>query len=114
LGWLTRAHREGQWIDSDLPGDGSRLWVNACTLARLSELPSEYISPALRQQVEMALNRLKERAVAGSGHRSQFEQIASTSFHFSYCSCRWRHFRRDRHEAGWNGPSSAYHAEVAS
>lgn len=67
LAWLTRVHQEGQWIDSDLPGDGSRLWVTACTLARLSELPSEYISPALRQQIEMALNRLQARAVAGSG-----------------------------------------------
>src|SRR5690242_6814433 len=51
---------------------------------------------------------------AGSGHRSQLEQFASTLFHFSDCSCKWTHFRRDRHEAGLDGPSSAYRAEVAS
>lgn len=67
LGWLTRVHREGQWIDSDLPGDGSRLWVTACTLARLGELPSEYISPTLRQHIEISLNRLQARAITGSG-----------------------------------------------
>ena len=25
LAWLTRVHQQGQWIISDLPGDGSRL-----------------------------------------------------------------------------------------
>lgn len=67
LGWLTRTHREGQWIDSDRPNGGSHLWVTACTLARLGELPSEYISPSLKQQMEIALNRLQARGVAGSG-----------------------------------------------
>jgi hypothetical protein len=67
LGWLTRVHRDGQWIDSDKAVDGSRLWVTACTLARLGELPSAYISPSLKQQIEVALNRLQARAVAGSG-----------------------------------------------
>lgn len=67
LGWLTRIHREGQWIDSDLPSARSHLWVTACALARLGELPSEYISTCLRQQIEISLDCLQSRAVAGSG-----------------------------------------------
>jgi hypothetical protein len=67
LNWLAGTHREGRWLDSNFRSGEPDLWVTASTLARLGELPPEYITRALREQIEISLDRLEQTATAGSG-----------------------------------------------
>lgn len=73
LGWLTRTFQDGQWSDSGLE-DRSDLWVTACTLARLGDLPPQYLTQGLQAQIESSLDLLEKAALAGSGwHKNESE-----------------------------------------
>lgn len=92
LGWLTRAFRDGQWMDPGLQGP-SNLWVTACVLARLGELPSQYLTQNLRAQIESSLDRLEQAAHAGSGW-AQSEFDAADAFTTAWAILALRSHRR--------------------
>jgi hypothetical protein len=46
------------------------LWVTACVLARLGEVPSEYLSGKLKDRIEKSLDFLERSHVSGSGWSS--------------------------------------------
>ncbi|HKT50235.1 MAG TPA: hypothetical protein VJV96_08045 [Candidatus Angelobacter sp.] len=92
LAWLTRAFQDGQWIDSGLQGP-FHLWVTACTLTRLGELPSQYITESLQAQIECAVNCLEKAALAGSGW-PQIEFGAADAFTTAWAILALRSHRR--------------------
>jgi hypothetical protein len=92
LSWLTRAFQDGQWIDSAFDGRPD-LWVTACTLARVGELPSPYITQSLRAQIATSLGRLEQAALAGSGWASM-ELGAADAFTTAWAILALRSHRR--------------------
>lgn len=67
LAFLTSAWRDHRWRDFTSAAGGSDVWVTAHVLARLAELPSSYISFAMRQQMEDSLNWLDAQRIAQGG-----------------------------------------------
>ena len=54
LSFLETRWQDGRWQESG----GSDVWVTACVLARLAELPSEYKSQSLQRKIESSLDWL--------------------------------------------------------
>ena len=54
LSFLETQWQDGRWQDSG----GSDVWVTACVLARLAELPSEYKSQSLQRKIDSSLEWL--------------------------------------------------------
>lgn len=67
LQWLSAAHEHDHWTDSSMLDNGFDVWVTACVLARLGELPPAFISHSLRQQIERSLDWLEHARLAGQG-----------------------------------------------
>jgi hypothetical protein len=65
--WLTRIHRTGHSNGSTLGSRDSDLSVTACILARLGELPAEYLPQDFQEHIKISLDYLEQRAIAGSG-----------------------------------------------
>src|SRR5947209_6509711 len=65
--YVTSAWHDRHWADFNLPSGESDVWVTAYVLARLGEIPSEYISFSVRQQIEDALDWLMENRGNDSG-----------------------------------------------
>lgn len=98
LDWLTRTFQEGQWIDSSLQGPPD-LWLTACILARLGELPSQYITENLKSQIEKSLDCLEQAALVGSGW-PQSESGAADAFTTAWAVLALRSHRRPVPRAG--------------
>jgi hypothetical protein len=54
----------------------SDVWVGACVLVRLNELPGHYINSVLRPKIETALNNLTRIRTAGGSRRSSAQDDA--------------------------------------
>lgn len=65
--WITRAGCNGRWTDLTPQRGSADTWVTATVLTRLGEFPAEYISPALREQIQQSLDWLEQARTKGSG-----------------------------------------------
>ena len=79
--FVMSAWRDGHWADFNLPSGESDVWVTAYILARLGEIPSEYISFSIRQKIEDALDWLMENRGndGGWGCHSKSESDADST-----------------------------------
>jgi len=77
-GWHDR-----HWADFNLPSGESDVWVTAYVLARLGEIPSEYINFSMRQKIEDSLDWLMANRASDDGwgwHSKSDSDADSTSW----------------------------------
>lgn len=67
LEWLSTAYVNDHWTDLAMPSGAADVWVTACVLARLGDLPLACIGHRLQQDIEKALDWLERVRVPGSG-----------------------------------------------
>jgi len=79
--FLLDLWQDRYWTDFDLPVGGSDTWVTAYVLARLAEIPSNYLSYSVRQLLEQSLDWLLESRTTGGGwgYNSQVENDADST-----------------------------------
>ncbi|HET7870882.1 MAG TPA: prenyltransferase/squalene oxidase repeat-containing protein [Terriglobales bacterium] len=60
LEYIFASREEGHWKDFSTLGEGQEVWVTACCLTRLAEVPASYISGDFRLRMEESLDWLMQ------------------------------------------------------
>jgi hypothetical protein len=93
LQWLSAAHQQDHWTDFSVFHGAGEVWLTACVLARLGELPEDYINHSLRQQIERSLDWLDHARVAGQGWSGD-SSVAPDAFTTAWAIIALRSHRR--------------------